>query len=468
MSPTAPASLSVYAPYDQQLLETLPLMPANAVEQALQKATACWQRRENWLPPHQRIRILEQLATLLQEHKTELIEQAVAEGGKPWVDSAAEVDRAINGVHVAIGQLAHMTGREIPMGLTPSTAHRRAYTYREPIGVVLSISAFNHPVNLTIHQVVPALAVGCPVLIKPAQKTPLSCRKVLDLLAQTDLPPDWCQLLLCDRSLTEKLVQDPRVNFMSFIGSSKVGWHLRSQLAPGTCCALEHGGVAPVIMEADADLDKAIPALLKGAFYHAGQVCVSTQRLFAHQAIANEVRERLREGAAKLVVGDPKDRATEVGPIITPENVQRIDSWVQEAIAGGATCLTGGKSLSETCYAPTVLLNPPSDAKVSTEEVFGPVLCLYTYADRKKAIAQANSLPYTFQAAAFTQNLQAALDCAQHLKATTVMINDHTAFRADWMPFGGREQAGLRMGGIIDSMHDMSCEKLVVLQDSQL
>jgi acyl-CoA reductase-like NAD-dependent aldehyde dehydrogenase len=274
--------------------------------------------------------------------------------------------------------------------------------------------------------------------------------------------------MIIDNEVAEQLVTDKRVNYLSFIGSAKVGWSLKSKLAPGTRCALEHGGAAPVIVEPDADFKEMIPALVKGGFYHAGQVCVSVQKVFAHETIAQALADAVTTSAKGLQVGDPLDKNTEVGPLISKKEVERVADWVKEAEAGGAKLLCGGKKISDTCYAPTVLWNPSRDAKVSTEEIFGPVVCIYPYRDRDEAIQEANRLDYHFQAAVFTKNLDVALDTVQKLNATAVMVNDHTAFRVDWMPFGGRDASGEGMGGIPYTMHEMTREKLMVIKSKML
>ena len=302
-----------------------------------------------------------------------------------------------------------------------------------------------------------------------AMSSPLSCRRFVDLLREAGLPEGWVQLVLpADNDLTTKMVRDPRVALLSFIGSAAVGWKLKSQLAPGARCALEHGGVAPVIVAADADLDAVVPALAKGGFYHAGQVCVSVQRVYADAAIADTLAGRLAETARALKVGDPTRPDTEVGPLISPEETRRIQAWVQEAVAGGATLLCGGEPLSDTCYAPTVLLDPPEDARVSTQEVFGPVVCVYRYAALDEAIARANALPVAFQAAVFSRDLDTALRCYQRLDASAVMVNDHTAFRVDWMPFAGLRHSGYGIGGIAHTMREMQVRKMMVLKSKEI
>jgi acyl-CoA reductase-like NAD-dependent aldehyde dehydrogenase len=258
------------------------------------------------------------------------------------------------------------------------------------------------------------------------------------------------------------------VAFFSFIGSARVGWHLRARLAPGTRCALEHGGAAPVLVDKDADPDAVVLALAKGGFYHAGQVCVSVQRVFADQRIAEELAQRIADAGAAMRVGDPLDPETDVGPLIRPAEVDRIHDWVAEAREGGADCLTGGQPLSETCYRPTVLLDPSDGAKVSRQEIFGPVICVYPYADVDEAIQRANDLRFAFQAAVISRNIDFALGAASRLAASAVMINDHTAFRVDWMPFAGLKESGLGVGGIPHTFHDMQIEKLIVMHSARL
>jgi acyl-CoA reductase-like NAD-dependent aldehyde dehydrogenase len=208
--------------------------------------------------------------------------------------------------------------------------------------VALAISAFNHPLNLIIHQVVPAIATGCPVMVKPASSTPISCFNLVRLLYEAGLPEDYCTALVCNRDLAEKLASDPRIGYVTFIGSQEVGWHLRSILAPGTRVALEHGGVAPVIVDKSAEIDEIVTGISKGGFYHAGQVCVSVQKVFVHQDLARPFAEKLAEVADSLIVGDPLDPLTDVGPMIAESEVKRVHEWVKEAVAAGAEILAGG------------------------------------------------------------------------------------------------------------------------------
>lgn len=457
-------TLKVFSPYDESLIKEIPMVGEKEVESALQKAYSLFLNRKQWIPAYKRIEILEKVQELMKSRVEALTKTAAAEGGKPYIDSKVEVMRAINGVKIAAEEIGRLTGEQIPMGLTQASVNRIAFTTREPIGVVASISAFNHPLNLIVHQTVTAFAAGCPVIVKPASTTPLSCLAFAEILKEAGVPEGWVQVVITDNEVAEKLVTDPRINYLSFIGSAKVGWYLKSKLAPGTRCALEHGGAAPVIVEADAQLEDMVPALVKGGFYHAGQVCVSVQKIFVHESIAKEVADKISALAQNLIVGDPLDEKTEVGPLILPKEVDRVEEWVNEARENSGEILCGGKRISDTCYAPTVIYNPPQDVKVSKEEIFGPVVCVYPYSDREEAINQANALPYHFQAAVFTKDLDIALDTVQKLNATAVMVNDHTAFRVDWMPFGGRDASGEGLGGIPYSMQEMTREKLMVIK----
>lgn len=460
--------VTVTAPFDDAEIATLDAATSADVEEALSTAHALFSDKSKWLSASQRIDILNKTALLMREQFDQLVLTAAREGGKPLCDSQVEVERAIDGVLNCIECIRTDHGTEIPMGINPASEKHMAFTRSEPIGVVVAVSAFNHPLNLIIHQVGPAVATGCPVIIKPAEDTPLSCYQFIAILRQAGLPEEWCQaLVVSDLDVATQLVTDGRVGFFSFIGSANVGWMLRSKLAPGARCALEHGGVAPVIIEADADLVETLPSIAKGGFYHAGQVCVSVQRVFCHKSVVNVVASNLAKMASKLNVGDPTNADTEVGPLIRKPELERIAKWVNDAVKEGAELLAGGK-VEGNCYQPTVLLNPSKLSKVSTNEIFGPVICLYTYDNIDTAIKQANDLPFAFQASIFTKNIDKALHAYKQLNASAVMINDHTAFRVDWMPFAGLRHSGLGVGGIPHTYHDMQIKKMMVLKSNKI
>lgn len=454
--------LKVVQAFDRQLITEIPLDDKKDLERKLQKASNALQA--GVLKTHKRMSILKKTAELLADNKDKFTQLIAREGGKPATDAAIEVTRAIDGLNDAAEELRQFAGKEVPMGLTAASENRWAFTIKEPIGIVAAISAFNHPLNLIVHQVAPAIAVGCPVIIKPATATPLCCLALIDLFYQAGIDETWCQTLVTDdNELAQQLATEPRIAFLSFIGSAKVGWHLRSQLSPGTRCALEHGGVAPVIVDESAELTSTINALVKGGYYHAGQVCVSVQRIFIHKKIINLFMEEFSKRVKALKVGDPLLTDTEVGPLIRPEETVRVMQWIDEAVAEGATLIGGGR-LSETTLLPAILLNPSAQSKVSYLEVFGPLTCVYEYDDLDKAIAIANSLPFAFQASIFSEAITPALKAAEKLNAATVLINDHTAFRTDWMPFAGLKHSGYGVGGIPYTMKEMTNEKMIVIK----
>ena len=467
-STSSNTELEVTAPYDGQVLATMETADSAIVEGALAVAHRVFEDRDQWLPQSERIDILKRVKQAMQDEAEELAVAAATEGGKPLIDSRIEVARAIDGIDICIETLRTDVGREIPMNVNPASTGRLAMTHKMPIGPVVAVSAFNHPLNLIVHQVTPAVATGCPVVVKPAQDTPLSCYRFISMLHEAGLPKEWAQALVTkDVEVASQLVTDDRVEFFSFIGSARVGWMLRSRLSPGTRCALEHGGAAPVIVAEDADLDSTVPLLARAGFYHAGQVCVSVQRVFAHHSIAKQLAQAIATEGEAMTVGDPTLEETDVGPLIRHTEADRIAKWVDEAVADGAQKIAGGERLSPSTYSPTVLFNPKADTKVSRLEIFGPVICVYPYDDIDQAIAMANDVPFSFQSAVFTQSLDTMLRVYNRINASAIMANDHTAFRVDWMPFAGLKTSGLGIGGIPYTMHDMQIEKMLVIKNNE-
>lgn len=461
--------LEVVSPYTGASIGSLPTQNMQELQGMLANAYALFRDRSQWLSIHDRVTVLSKAADLLASRVDEFAELIAQEGAKPLKDALVEARRAAAGLTMCADHIRVDVGVTIPLGTSPLTQGHSARTQKEPIGVVAAVSAFNHPLNLIVHQVAPAVASGCPVIVKPSKDTPLSCVKFVELLTEAGLPDGWCQMLIAeDSSVSEALVTDERIGFFSFIGSARVGWMLRSKLAPGVRCALEHGGVAPVIVCEDADFNELVPAVLKGGFYHAGQVCVSVQRVYVPEAIKQKFVDALVAGVAELNVGDPLDATTDVGPLIRPAEVDRVESWVNEAVEAGSVLACGGSRVSERVYAPTVLVDPPADAKVSKQEIFGPVVCVYGYSDEADAIASANSLPVAFQASVFTKNIDHAIKIAGALDGSAIMINDHTAFRDDIMPFAGLRHSGLGVGGIPYTIEDMQIDKMIVVKSASI
>lgn len=454
--------LDVKSAYEQKNIKTLNLQDESEAMNFLDKAYKLYSDRSKWLSVEKRISILNKAASIARSKREDLALTAAKEGGKPLKDSLVEIDRAIHGIELAANEVGVIKGNVIPMAINDKSMGHQAFTRKEPRGVVFAISAFNHPFNLIVHQAVTAVAACCPVIVKPALDTPLSCINLAEILYEAGLDKRYLQVLLCENDVAEKIVGNSKISFLTFIGSEKVGWYLRSKLSKGAACALEHGGVAPAIIDKSANISKAIPLLIKGGFYHAGQVCVSTQRIFIDNKIKSQFVEGFLEEVKNLKVGNPEEKDVDVGPLIRPKEVDRIDTWVSEAVNEGATLLCGGKKISETCYMPTVLLNPSFSSKVSKEEVFGPVVCLYTYDDINQAINDANNVDYAFQASLFSNDMNQVLKYGPKIECKTLLINQHTAFRVDWMPFGGYKKSGLGTGSISHTINDMLIEKQTI------
>ena len=456
------SQLNVTNPFDGSPVGEVELSPESDVDLALSIAEKTHRNNRKGLPRHERAAILRRAAELMKGRGDELALLIASEGGKPLIDAKVEVERAIDGVETCAADIANNAGYEVPMDLTPAGNGKMAFTIKEPIGPVVAISAFNHPLNLIVHQVAPAVAAGNPVIVKPADDTPLSCKIFIDILHQAGLEPPWAQFICCDVGAAQKLVTDERVAFFTFIGSAAVGWRLRSLLAPGTRVALEHGGVAPVIVCPSAKNEKFIPSLVKGGFYHSGQVCVSVQRVFSFGASARELAENIADHASRLIVGNAIDAETQCGPLIRNREVDRVEEWVAEAVDAGAEVVCGGNRLSASCYAPTVLLNPPESCRISCQEIFGPVISVYDKNSLDDAIAQANSLPFAFQASVFSNEYTEIMEAVTRLDGSAIMVNEHSAFRVDWMPFAGRKRSGLGVGGISYTLEEMSQSKMAV------
>lgn len=456
----AQMELAVHSPYDGRVVGNVAYQDEPTVERWLAHGHALAKKEP--LPKWERIRILDEASRALKGGTEEFAILIASEAGKPLKDARVEARRAAESLHLAARILESAHGSEIPLDASPETEGVTGSTVLEPIGMVVAVSAFNHPLNLVAHQVAPVVAAGCPLIVKPSLDTPLCCIRLVELLRQAGLPEPYCRVAIIGNELAERLVTDSRVAFLSFIGSAKVGWKLRSKLAPGTRCALEHGGAAPALVLKDADLSDAAKRLVKGSFYHGGQVCVSTQRIFVEEDCLDEFLHYFTEAAGELVTGDPCLEGTDVGPLIRTSEVDRIQDWVEEAVSSGGKLLFGGNRLGETLYAPTAVLNPSQSCRLSAQEVFGPVVAIYTFKPVEEAVRLANALPWAFQASVFTNNLKSANQVTRGLDASTVMINEHTAFRVDSMPFSGRRSSGLGHGGIEYTFKEMTQEKLIV------
>lgn len=389
---------------------------------------------------------------------SELLAQMIAaSGAKPLKDARVEVQRAALTFELCAREaLALATPPSaIFAASSPAAVAKRFRFHREPIGPVLALSAFNHPLNLLAHQVGTALAAGNSVVLKPSPAAPHCAHWLFDHLAPL-LPEHTLQLVHAEVPQIEALVARPEFQYVSFIGSARIGWQLRRLLAPGTRLALEHGGTAAAVLLPDADLAKAARALLRGAFYHAGQVCISTQKIYLHASIFEEFCQLFVSEARRLKTGDARDADTDVGPLIRLEEKVRLQDWIHEAQVLGAKLLLAPEERAGNFLTPTILAETPAQAKLMREEAFGPVVNLLRWSDERALLRELEASPYHFAASVFGLDHGELERWARALPAMSVVVNDHTAWRVDEMPFGGHRQAGLGMGGVKFSVEEQT------------
>lgn len=459
-SAASPEFRPVVCPYDRSPVAEVEIAGPEALDHALHTARKTQDTTWRKTPAWKRAEILRAAAGRIREEQEALAVLIATEGGKPLKDARVEASRAAVTLEECANAALRLDGEEMGMQRAPGTENRLAFTVREPIGVVLAVCAFNHPVNLVCHQAGPALAAGNTCVLKPASTTPLSALRIRDLFQAAGLPEGVFQVVPTPGSRAGHLVSSPLVDFITFIGSDVVGWEIRKRSADGTRMAAEHGGNAASIVLDDADLDHALPLITRGAFYHAGQVCVSTQRLYVQRSIEADFTSRLVDSARGLVCGDARQADTDIGPLIEPGEVTRVHEWVT---GSGAEVLLGGRPLTETVYGTTVLRRAAEDSRVISHEIFGPVVVVQPVDTLEEAVEKVNRSRNPFQSSIFTQDVDRAFRAAREVRASAYMINDLTAFRVDWMPFGGRKNAGLGLGGVDRGVHDMTEEKLIVL-----
>jgi acyl-CoA reductase-like NAD-dependent aldehyde dehydrogenase len=452
--------IDVTSPYDGALVGRVPKAGAAETRRALDAAEAAMQ---DPLPAHERAAILDRVAAQLQERGEEAAQIISAEAGKPIKAARVEASRAVSTYTMAAVEARKLAGDVVPMDASPAGAGKLAFTLREPIGIVAAISPFNFPLNLVAHKIAPALAAGCAVVAKPAAQTPLSALFLAELETEAGLPPGWLNVICGGSSeIGDVLVGDERVRLISFTGSVPVGWGLRER-APRKRVNLELGNATPVIVAADADLDDATSRLAANAFSFAGQSCISVQRIYIEQNAYDAFAERFVAKVNGLKLGDPADDDTDVGPLISEQDRDRIVEWIEEAKSLGAEVLTGG-TLEDGLLRPTVVAGAPPDAKVSCEEVFGPLCTLTSVESLDEAIALANGTRFGLQAGVFTSDMKAALRVAKELDFGGVTVNEAPTFRADQMPYGGVKDSGNTREGPAYAVREMTEERLVVLQ----
>lgn len=455
----------IHSPNDHKLITEVQFATDEDIDQLL-KETKAIQKSLSSLRPYERSQILKDASTEVRKNREFLAMIIATEGGKPLKDARIEVERAAATLDLCAEETLRLSGEVVPMERTPSGKNHMSFTIREPIGAVLAICAFNHPLNLIAHQVGCAIAGGCSVVLKPAPATPLSAHFIQEIFKKAGLPKDALRVIHAEIPLIQKLISSSEFDFVSFIGSAKVGWEIRKFLSPGTRLALEHGGQAPAIVRQDANLNVAIPALVRGAFYHAGQVCISTQMIFVHESLFEKFLEHFKLATEKLVTGPATDEETDVGPLIRPDEVVRIQNMIKEALERGAKIVEGNKVSGQFMQylSPTILTDVPENSSIMKEEIFGPVVCINSYKNEDEILDYINSNEYVFESSLFTQDITAAFRIATEISTMTFVINNHTAFRVDQMPFGGHKKSGLGMGGVKYAIDEMTRLKQIIIK----
>jgi aldehyde dehydrogenase (NAD+) len=456
---TGRGTLDVHSPYDDGVVATLGVPTDEDVEDAVVAASDTFKESRH-LPTYARAEALMHISRGIAERVDELAESVAREGGKPLKWSKVEVTRAISTFRWAAEEVRRFGGEFMPLDTEQSLGSRAGIIRRFPFGPVLGISPFNFPVNLVAHKVAPSLAVGAPIVVKPAGVTPLGALALAELFDQTDLPKGMFSVLPISSDRAQRLVEDRRFKKLSFTGSG-IGWKLKG-LDPHKHATLELGGNAGVIVHSDADLDHAAARVAVGGFYQAGQSCISVQRVFVQSEVIDAFLERLIKQVESLKVGDPLDPSVDVGPVIDQGAAERIEGWVNEAIDGGARLLTGGRREGQV-YWPTVLTDVTPDMKVCREEVFGPVITVQPYQTYEEALADVNDSPYGLQAGVFTSSIDRAMLAHRELEVGGIIVNDVSAFRADQMPYGGSKESGYGREGLRYAMEEMTEPRIMVL-----
>ena len=453
----------VKSPYDGSPVGRVAQGDEALVDRAVRAAQGSFESAD--FPQHARAAVLERAAELVGERVEELALTIAAEAGKPIKTAAVEAQRCVSTLEFSAVEARKLTGGTVPMDASPAGAGKLGVMLRVPYGVVGAISPFNFPLNLVAHKLGPAIAAGNAIVLKPAGQTPISALKLAGILVEAGLPEGWLSVVPGPGSkVGNAIVEHELTRAITFTGSAQVGWDIRSRV-PHKKVNLELGSNAPLIVNQDGDWETAADKAQLHAFSHAGQSCISIQRILVHEDLADAFTERLLGNVAKLTVGDPLDGGTDVGPLITPGDRDRVKEWIDEAVAAGAELLTGGELVDEgRCLAPTLLKAPPKEAKVWCEEIFGPVATIDTFAEFDEALALANDSKFGLQAGVFTRDVGRALAAARALEFGGVLINEVPTFRADQQPYGGVKDSGNTREGPAYAVIELTEERFVTLQ----
>ena len=456
-------ALEVVNKYNQETVAEVARADSELLEQAIQKGLEAVPAMQA-LKPYQKQRILLDCVAKFTERFDEFTEALIAEGGKPEAAAKAEVKRLIATFQFAADAVTTVPeGEVLPLDATEASAGYRGFSKRVPIGLCGFISPFNFPLNLVAHKIAPAIAAGCPFILKPASYTPIGALMIADVLAETDLPEGAFSILPMSSKVADVLVTDERIKLLSFTGSDKVGWDMKAR-AGKKKVVLELGGNAAVMIEPDADLEKALPRVITGGYSQAGQVCISVQRVLIHKDIYQSVKDKLVTLAKEVKSGDPSQADVVIGPMIDKGELERIQQWIDEAVEEGATLLCGGEVDGLVMNA-TILENVSHESKLYKDEAFGPVMILEAYDDFDKGIELANDSRFGLQVGVYSSSINKAMQAWDHIEAGGVIINDVPTFRVDNMPYGGVKDSGFGREGVKYAIEDMTEIRLMVVKD---
>ena len=459
---TTAEGTDVRSPFDDSLIGRIPVCTADDVDRAVKVATGALHAGP--MPQWQRAKILDLAAVRLAARRDEFAEIICREAAKPIKTARVEAERAVGTFQFAAAEARTLSGEMVALDAIPSGEGKLGFTLRMPIGVVGAIAPFNFPLNLVVHKVAPAIAAGCPVVLKPASQTPFSSIALAEMLIdECGLPAEYLQIVTGGGSTVgNAMVDHPGIALITFTGSPPVGWGIRAR-APRKRVGLELGNNAPVIIEPDGDWKVAAEKIKTAGFSHAGQSCISTQRIFVHQSIAAGFTDLLAEKVATIVVGDPLDEATDVSALISRGERDRVKSWIDDAVAGGARVVAGGDIGDDGVLRPTVLADVTPDMKVCSGEVFGPVVAIASYDELDDAISMANDSEYGLQAAIFTSDIGKGLRAVRALDYGGVLVNEVPTWRADQQPYGGLRDSGNTREGPAYSVREMTEIRMVII-----
>lgn len=456
--------LAVTDKFSGEVVTRVAVADAAAIDKAIGRAAAA-QKAMRELPAYHRQHILNHCVKRFRERFEELAISLCIEAGKPIRDSRGEVTRLIDTFRIAAEESVRITGEVLPLDISQRAKGYLGMWKRIPVGPCSFISPFNFPLNLVAHKVAPALAVGCPFILKPSSRTPIGAIIIGEILAETDLPEGAFSILTCTRDGADLFTEDERLKLLSFTGSPAVGWDLKAR-AGKKKVILELGGNAGCIIDEDADLDDAVKRIIFGAFYQSGQSCVSVQRIIVHEKVYGAFKKKLVNATQKLIMGDPKDEDTFIGPMISESEAVRLEGWIKDAQKAGAKLLCGGKRQGAMLEA-TLLENVPREQNICVREAFGPVAVLSGFSDFDAALEEVNDSVYGLQAGVFTRDIYKAHKAWDTLEVGGVIVGDVPSWRVDHMPYGGVKNSGLGREGIRFSMEEMTEIRLMVLRKKE-